>query len=328
MGDMGWFMRRYFIITVDTEGDNLWKPVMTADGMREITVKNAEYIERFQLLCEKYGFLPTYLVNYEMAEAENFVSMARKWQAQGRCEIGMHMHAWNTPPIFELAYRRGSHNPYACEYPHKILWKKLQFMTDLLQKQFGTRPISHRGGRWYIDPWYVHALQKLGYEVDCSVTPGVSWKQHIGYQCYGNDYTKYPRKPYYMKGKELYREKEGGILEVPPTIMDYPLRHRIRSMIKNSLTYKEVMTQKMWLRPNGNNLEDMLNIVAYTEKGSGDYLEFMIHSSELMPGGSPTFANGRSIERMYDHVEITFKKIKNTYKGITLGGYAKERRQG
>ena len=83
MGDVGRFMKKYFIITVDVEGDNLWKPVITSTGMREITVRNAEYIERFQLLCERYHFVPTYLVDYEMAEAQTFVEMAKQWLQEG-----------------------------------------------------------------------------------------------------------------------------------------------------------------------------------------------------------------------------------------------------
>ena len=89
-------MEKYFIITVDTEGDNLWEPVIRPNGMRNITVKNAAYIERFQKTCEKYHFIPTYLVNYEMAKAEPFAGMAREWVKDKKCEIGMHMHAWNT----------------------------------------------------------------------------------------------------------------------------------------------------------------------------------------------------------------------------------------
>lgn len=327
MEDVGCLMKKCFIITVDTEGDNLWRPVITPNGMREITVRNAEYIERFQLLCEKYNFMPTYLVNYEMARAEVFVGMAKQWLKEEKCEVGMHMHAWNTPPIYELKYKRGSHNPYACEYPHDIMWKKLQFMTNFLQKQFGVRPTSHRGGRWYIDPWYIHALRKLGYEVDCSVTSGVSWEQHIGYESYGSDYTKYPQKAYFMRGKELYKERKTGMLEVPPTIMDYPLKHKIRAIIKTPSIYKEVMAQKVWLRPNGNNLEDMLEIVRNYERSRCDYLEFMIHSSELMPDGSPMFRTERSIEKMYGHLAVLFERIANLYEGITLSGYAARKRK-
>ncbi len=60
-----------FIITIDTEGDNLWaRP-------REITTRNAEYLPRFQSLCERFGFKPVYLTNYEMAMSNVFVEFAR-----------------------------------------------------------------------------------------------------------------------------------------------------------------------------------------------------------------------------------------------------------
>lgn len=319
-------MSKYFIITVDTEGDNLWKPVIESTGMRKITVKNADYIERFQILCEKYHFIPTYLVDYEMASAESFTGMAKERLGEGKCEIGMHMHAWNTPPIVDLKYKRGSHNPYAGDYAHSVMWKKLKLMTEILWNAFGTKPVSHRGGRWYIDPWYVHALQKLEYIADCSVTPGVSWKNHIGYECYGNDYKKYPREAYYMSGKYLHKKRKTGILEVPPTIMDYPLKNKISEAVKRPMAYEEIMSRKMWLRPNGNNLEDMIRIIRYSEKRRSDYLEFMIHSSELMPGGSPTFVSKKSIERMYSHLETVFERIADSYKGISLSGYTKEQR--
>ena len=51
----------YFIITVDTEGDNLWK-WKKGDP---ISTQNAVLIPRFQELCEKYNFKPVYLMNYE-----------------------------------------------------------------------------------------------------------------------------------------------------------------------------------------------------------------------------------------------------------------------
>ena len=318
-------MDKYFIITVDTEGDNLWKPVIKPNGMRSISVKNAGCIERFQRLCEKHRFIPTYLVNYEMVGAEPFAGQAKEWVKDGKCEIGMHMHAWNTPPIIEFRYKRGSNNPYACEYSRQVLWEKLKIMTNLLREQFEVKPMSHRGGRWYIDAWYVHALRKLGYIVDCSVTPGVSWEDCIGYECYGVDYKKYPHKTYYMDKKYLFKEGNSGMLELPPTIMNASLKNKVKAVIEAPLSYRKIVSQKIWLRPNGNNLEDMLDIVKRYEKSSCDYLEFMIHSSELMPGGSPTFRSKESIERMYAHLEIVFERIGNLYNGISLSGYAKRK---
>ena len=54
----------------------------------------------------------------------------------------------------------------------------------------------------------------------------------------------------------------------------------------------------------------------------------MIHSSELMPGGSPIFRNECSIKKLYNHLEIIFERIEESYKGISLSDYAKERYRG
>ena len=54
-------------------------------------------------------------------------------------------------------------------------------------------------------------------------------------------------------------------------------------------------------------------------------MEFMIHSSELMHGGSPTFATKKSIEKLYVHLELLFEKIEESYKGISLTDYAKKK---
>ena len=48
---------------------------------------------------------------------------------------------------------------------------------------------------------------------------------------------------------------------------------------------------------------------------------FMIHSSELMVGGSPTFRTVESIEKLYDDMEVLFDKIKMYYEGETLRDY-------
>ena len=58
-----------FLISIDTEGDNLWN----WEYGKEITTENSLFVPRFQNLCEKYGFKPTYLIHghihlYDMRE--------------------------------------------------------------------------------------------------------------------------------------------------------------------------------------------------------------------------------------------------------------------
>ena len=42
-----------------------------------------------------------------------------------------------------------------------------------------------------------------------------------------------------------------------------------------------------------------------------DYIMFMLHSSELMPGGSPTFRNEKEIEQLYEDIEEAFEFLRN-----------------
>ena len=55
---------------------------------------------------------------------------------------------------------------------------------------------------------------------------------------------------------------------------------------------------------------------------SQNYLEFMIHSSELMPGANPTFKTKEDIEKLYQQMDYLFYYIRGKgYEGITCSNY-------
>src|SRR2546426_950788 len=166
-----------FIITIDTEGDDLWA---RSWGSREITTRNAAYLPRFQSLCERFGFKPVYLTNYEMALSDVFVEFARDVVARGAGEVGMHLHAWNSPPLIPLTSDDFWFCPYLIEYPEAVMKEKIRTLTRLLEDRFSQEMISHRAGRWAFDARYAAILLDEGYGVDCSVTPGVDWRGNPG----------------------------------------------------------------------------------------------------------------------------------------------------
>jgi hypothetical protein len=47
----------------------------------------------------------------------------------------------------------------------------------------------------------------------------------------------------------------------------------------------------------------------------------MLHSSELMPGGSPTFRNEASIERLYEDLEALFEAAAGRFQGATMSEF-------
>ncbi len=130
-------MSKKFIITVDTEGDNLWN-WRAGDS---VSTENSRYIPRFQELCDKYGFKPVYLTNYEMAGCDRFMDRAVEWQNNGACEIGVHLHAWNNPPSYPLR-KMYEGQDYLIEYPEEIMRAKFDAVYSLIKSKTGNTPPS------------------------------------------------------------------------------------------------------------------------------------------------------------------------------------------
>ena len=300
-------MQKSFLITIDTEADNQW------DYDAPIRTENTKFLSRFQELCEKYGFKPVWLTNYEMAQDSRFVEYMREKQNQGLCEIGMHLHAWNTPPDYSLN-RTFRERDYLIEYPVNVMEKKIATMTETIERNFGIAPISHRSGRWTTNQDYFRLLHQFGYKVDCSVTPYVDWTNKPGVTGMpGTDYSKYPREPYF-----IYED----ILEVPMTIRKIRMLVREPSYVKPSFgreLKKFILGRKQWLRPDCHLQKQPLFKLIDRISCKNQYLMFMLHSSEMMPGGSPSFKDEDSINKLYEVIEAVFSRAHSLgYTGKTL----------
>ena len=79
-----------------------------------------------------------------------------------------------------------------------------------------------------------------------------------------------------------------------------------------------------WLRPDGRNLRAMLDLLRHVCEERAPYAQFMLHSSELMPGGSPRFSTRSRIERLYDHLEQLFEAAHTAFRGTTLAEFHAE----
>ena len=260
-----------------------------------------------------------------MFSDKSFVSLAQKELSQGRAEVGMHLHAWNSPPMYNLTSDDFAKQPLLIEYPTEVMKAKIEFMTRLLEDTFSRKPVSHRAGRWGFNSVYAELLLEFGYKVDCSVTPGVSWEKVKK----GLNYRDFPNKAYFIDLKDIRREGDSKLLEVPVTIIDtyslpveklFKISTKLAQLIAHR--FKKISSpKKTWLRPNGRNLKRMLVILDRALLSGWDYVEFMIHSSELMPGGSPRFRSKEEVEKLYSDTEQLFKKASFSFEGATLSEY-------
>ena len=303
-------MDKKFIITVDTEGDNLWH----YKNGQVVKTENSLFIPRFQELCEKYDFKPVWLTNYEMVSDQRYVDYIKPKMEKGLCEVGIHVHAWNNPPLYELNDVYGG-NPYLIEYPLDVMRAKFKTTYDLIKDKFGVAPVSHRAGRWAMNEEYFKILEEFNVKVDCSYTPGINWSMAPGATiAKGSDYRNSRRNDSIIN----------NVVEVPATVKQ-TRKIAQKNMLLKSMVKTILYGRDLWLRPACTSLSDMICLSDSCIKDSKvDYLMFMMHSSEMMPGGSPYFKDESSIERMYHDVERLFQYLSNKdIKGITLDEYYK-----
>jgi hypothetical protein len=307
-----------FIITIDTEGDDLWS------RPREITTRNAEYLPRFQSVCERFGFKPVYLTNYEMAISDVFVAFGRDVLARGTGEIGMHLHAWNSPPLVPLTSDDFRFQPYLFEYPDEVMREKIKTMTRLLEDRFDQAMVSHRAGRLGFDGRYAAMLLDEGYRVDCSVSPGLDWRGTLGDPGGkgGSDYRAFPDRPYFLEPSDISAPTTGGLLEVPMTIRSSGLYRSApwvyRVPLLRQASNRLVSPALNHVCPAESNLRGMLRAAGAARTDGVAHVEFTLHSSELMPGGSPSFRSTMDIERLYEDLEVLFEELSTWCHGMTL----------
>lgn len=311
---------RSFLITIDTEGDDVWS------RRSSVETRNAAFLPRFQSLCETFGLRPTYLVNYEMASDRGFVEFGRDLVARGAGEIGMHLHAWNSPPIHPLTSNDTLYQPFLIEHPEDEIRKKIEFHTHFLEDVFSVKMLSHRSGRWALNAFYADVLREFGFRVDCSVTPHVDWRSTKGdpVGAGGTDYRGFPEQHYWMNERNIALPGTSSLLEVPMTIINRSPAlltratqacESISDLPDRALRYIRPLD---WLRPNRSNLTSMLRILDIAVSQDRPYVEFMTHSSELMPGGSPYFPTVESIEHLYRDLDELFSQATKHFCGSTL----------
>ncbi len=316
------------MITVDTEADDQWK------RQDHISVNNIEGLKRFQALCQKYNFKPTYLVSYEVAADVQAATILKSLVAKGRAEIGAHLHPWSTPP----AAPSDIDQAFPSELTDQELNDKFKALTEVIERQFQTKPLSYRSGRWGMDERQFKLLKQYGYKVDCSITPKVSWTRIKGLEggSGGPDFSLAPVRPYYTSGEQMYVGGDSSdILEVPMSILftglwskensrlaKLYLKFRTDSIIKK--VFNRLLFRQKWLRifPE-TTVNDFKVVYSSAVKNNLPALEFMIHSSELVAGGSPYVKTDQDLERVYETLESFFKFLTTEHvKGQTLSEFA------
>lgn len=317
-----------FVITLDTEPDNEWgRP-------RVATTENARFVPRFHELCLRHGFPVTYLLTLEMAEDPFLGDYLRPRARAGECEIGAHLHPWNTPPLTPLTDDDMRHHPYPFEYPVDVQREKLTTLVAAIERHYEVRPVSYKAGRWGLDGAHAALLDDLGFRVDTSVCPGVNWGPSKGAPSGrgGPNFTTAPLLPYRLSRDNVCRPGSLTVWEIPPTIVFYSAIGRhvpvVQTLYRKVRRVRRLFDRQhlgaQWLRPYPYQTAARLRRVAALARAAGSpVLNMTLHSSELMPGCSPYNKTAASIEDLYGRLDAFLASMRSDgLEGLTLDAAA------
>lgn len=294
------------VITIDTEEDN-WARYSTTDN----PVSNIERLIPLQKLFDQHGVRPTYLVTYPVATNPRSVEILKNFLDHEKCEIGMHCHPWNTPPLPENTPIADTET-MLCNLDANLVHEKMTTLHEAIRRNFGIKPLSFRSGRWGFGPAVARSLVLLGYRVDSSVSPYVDWSS-----IHGPDYRSFS-PAIFSFGSNGFRQKTENdtILEVPATIgflqRNFSFAQRITQMVENPLgkllhlkgvLYHTHLVNKIWLSPEQSEISAMFALTKRMRRKNFPYVNFTFHSTSLKAGHSPFVQTGNDERRFMEKIK-------------------------
>jgi hypothetical protein len=262
---------RRFVLFADAEEEFDWtRPLSRSEtattAVAALPAANRRFVER--------GLVPTYLVDYPVADCERGAAALREMLDAGECDVGAQLHPWVNPPHSETVTRA---NSFVGGLPAELERAKIAVLTEKLVDTFGRQPLAYRAGRYGVGANTARSLAVHGYRLD------VSARALFDYSAEGGaDFTDYPIWPYWL---------EHGLLEVPLTacltgpLSAAPALIR-RQWLRGGLA-KSGLLNRVPLTPEGVSLrEAQYAIEVLLDRGVGLF-SFSFHTPSVVPGHTP-----------------------------------------
>lgn len=308
-------MRPLLCFSIDVEEDmpgwRIQRPTSTA---------NAERLPGLAELCRSEGVRPTWLCTYPMVTEPRARAVLERIAREGDCEIGTHLHPWNTPPfrgVPALAGDEREHEYYLSLLGAERFRAKLASLHAAVGAVAGRAPTTFRAGRFGIDAETMGVLPEFGYRCDTSVTPLVHhWEDG------GPDFRFAPQVPYRPARGDVSARGDLPLVELPLSIaltrrlpaplsrlyLRLPRRTRLRGLLSRDWLR---LVDFGWLYPARFDLALMARVARALHAAGNPLIHVFLHSSELSPGSSPYVQNEQQVEQCLARLRALFRCVRD-----------------
>jgi hypothetical protein len=305
-------MRAWFTLTVDVEEEWDWGKGFPVE---HYSVRNTAKLPAFQEFCRGLGIRPTYFVNWAIISDPDSVQLIKRLASSGECEIGAHIHPWNTDPVEEDCT---DHNSHIVNLPLPLVQAKLRNLTDRIHSAIGKYPTSFRSGRWGTNGKILSLLSSLGYQVDSSVLPFYADSTF--------SYETASLKPYWPDFSDfLHPGSQRKIFEIPATTGytrgDSYQCNRVYKLLSSKLGRLHLVgalqrvgfLKKVFLSPELASGEEMVQCIRSLSRTGYGLFNMALHSSSLLVGGSPYSSSEADITQLLSKITKIVSFCKNTF---------------
>lgn len=304
------------LVVVDTEEEFDWSRPFSRESTATTSIPAQALMH--ERVFDRYGAVPTYVVDWPVATTPDSVASLRSIMESGRCEIGTHLHPWVSPPHEEEV---NTFNSYAGNLPPALEFAKLKTLTEAITANFGRAPITFKAGRYGVGPETASAIARLGYKVDASVVPYTSFRGDGG-----PDFSWAVEHPYWF-------EAEGrSLLELPVTTgFSGHLRHagaRLFPTLQSpsakrlrlpGIAARSGMLERIRLTPEGCSASDMIRLLNSLAADGCKVFSLTYHSPSMVAGHTPYVRNARELEQFIGAVDETFRHFRDQLGGCFMG---------
>ena len=269
-------------VVVDTEEEFDWSRPLSRENT---SVTNVTYQERAHGIFRRFGLVPTYVVDFPVADDPDAVAALSRLLNDDEAEIGAHLHPWVNPPLDEPVT---PFNSYAGNLPPQLERAKLEALTDRIVSAFGRRPRVYRAGRYGLGPQTYCHLEALGYRLDTSVVPYTSFAADGG-----PDYSG-------VSGWGHWVSTGSSLLEVPLTTgFCGILRHAGPGIYPRligragmrfrvpGIAARLRLLERIRLTPEGPNAAELKRLIRTLFAAGQRHFVLSYHSPSLVPGHTP-----------------------------------------
>ena len=302
------------LVVVDTEENFDWNAAYSSSST---AVHGMRQVERLQSTFDRFGLKPIYMIDYAVASQPDGYKALAAIAADGRCEIGAHVHPWVNPPITEEICVR---NTYPFNLPAELEAEKLRVLTAMIEANLGVRPISYKAGRYGIGASTPAALLAQGYKVDLSVVPTKNYSSDGGPDFRAFDNTK----PFWI-------DDERKLLELPfTTSFIGPLSGSGGAVFKliegdlgrafhlPGIFARLGLLNQVNLTPEGVTLKEAKALTRHLLANGDRVFTLAFHSTSLTPGSTPYVQNETQLNNFYAWLEAYFGFFANEIGGVFM----------